>query len=118
MAFSDDLSTDLANVFFNTVEWADSVTYTVAPDDSSGSASSSSIPAIPEANLLQVSNRSARGNVQFMYWHVSGADVTAPKRGDTITDSNSTPWRVIDVTRSVEYDGAFRLSCKAAQELN
>lgn len=117
MAFSDDLTTDLASVFFNTSEWAVTVSYAVAPDDSSGSESSSSIPAVPEANLGQVYMRSSRGNTELRAWYINSADVTLPKRGDTIT-YDSVVWEVVDVVRDEDYAGHFKVQTKCAQEIN
>jgi len=118
MAFSDDLTYDLANTWLGaSSEWADTVTYRVAPGDSSLSASTSSVAAIPEADLKLVEHRSPRNNMQFMTWYVNSADVSAPKRGDSLTDSNSVVWHVADVTGPYEYDGWYRLSTKAGQAL-
>lgn len=112
MAFSDDLQTDLDDVFYNSSEFADLVTVADA------STSVSNVPAIRIANQKLVDDYSSRQNVRFTTWRLNADDVTSLtiQRGVTrITDSDSVVWFVTNVVLSDDFDGEYQLNCKAAQ---
>lgn len=112
MAFSDDLQTDLDEVFYNTSEWADTVSV------SDGSTTVADVPALRIANKKLVDHRSARDNVEFCTWRVNADDVSTVTilRGRTrVTDSDAVVWYVADVVRSPDHDGEYELACKTRQ---
>lgn len=115
MTFSDDLQTDLDGVFYNTSEFAD----TVSVGD--GTTTVSDVPALRIVNQKLVDHRSARENVAFCIWRLNADDVSTVTilRGRTqITDSDGVVWHVADVVRQPDFDGEYQLSCKTSQTGN
>lgn len=89
----------------------ETVTYTVKPTQPGASASSSSISAIRK-HLPDLSPATAKP-WQRSRWEVSTGDVTAPKRGDTITDADGNVWTVFDVLK--ESGGTMGLFARIGQ---
>lgn len=73
------------------------VTYAVKPSAPGNSESTSSISAYRK-HLPDLSEATARPH-QRSLWVVSEGDVSAPKRGDTITDADSNVWTVWDILK-------------------
>ena len=97
----EDMDGDRTGTFLETDEFATTVTYT----PTSGSPSSITVVRI-EGVYAIFDNKAAN------LYHVSAADVSAPVRGDRITD-NSEDWTVVDIQN---IDGMWELRCARMQD--
>ena len=100
--FQEDLDSDRDDVFLDTTEYAETVTYRAK-----GQATTSSITAFPidRPDSNRAENRS---------WGISADDVAAPTRGDQVTDSDSKVFTVVNV--SMDELGMIIVDCAVGIE--
>lgn len=100
MTLKADMLTDLDNVFFDTDEFVDSITYTPSGGDPV------SITAMLEDMDPSIMDVAPPGD--SMVLHVKYSDVANPQRGDTFTISSET-WYLVKNLGGGSHEGAWKL---------
>lgn len=99
MTLKTDIFSDLA-AFFNTEEFAETITYTPSGGDAV------SIAAIPED--MDPSIMDVEPPADSMVLHVKTADVSDPQRGDTFTISSET-WYLVENLGGGSHEGMWKI---------
>lgn len=107
MTFKEQIAADLAAVFFNTSEFAESVTITRA------TAVTADVAAIRNERLYQVQDSDGvMVGMQIVDWDIIATDyeissaAVSPRTGDRITDENDVVYEVMPLPGLKEYESA------------
>lgn len=107
MTFKEQIAADLAAVFFNTSEFAESVTITRA------TAVTADVAAIRNERLYQVEDSDGvMVGMQIVDWDIIATDyeissaAVSPRTGDRITDENDVVYEVMPLPGLKEYESA------------